>query len=450
MVRGVPGGDVVDDPIPAFHAEIDVEVRQRHPFGVEKAFEQQVVPERIEIGDPERVGDERSGAGAAARADRNVMLSRPPDEIGHDEEIARVPHAGDDSELLVEALPIGVRVAAGVVRPGSFERCSEPPAQPGARPFGEPLVEVVTLRNGEFGEVTAAECDLRTASARDLDGVLQCLGEIFEQRGHLAGRLEVLLLAVDPRAPRIGQYPTFLDAHPRLMRLEVVAFEKSDVVARDQRKLHRKRQIDRRLQARCIAATAGTLDTQVEPPREHRRPHTGAPLRFSTAPVQQRLTDIAARSGRDGDDALRAFPQPPAVGRRNPGAALGHVAAGQQSAELPEPRVVHRDQCQPTRGNIVRFLLEWHVDTDERLDARRDRGAVEAHHAEQVRTIGDGHGGHAQCLRPFDERADPQDAVDERELGVQVQMDEAGAHDGTPEGRTRRASASFTGAKLRR
>ena len=40
--------DVVDDAVAAFLAEVDVEVRHRHAFGVEEALEQQVEAERIE------------------------------------------------------------------------------------------------------------------------------------------------------------------------------------------------------------------------------------------------------------------------------------------------------------------------------------------------------------------------------------------------------------------
>ena len=102
-----------------------------------------------------------------------------------------------------------------------------------------------------------------------------------------------------------------------------------------------------------------------------------------------------------------------------------------------------------TRRDVVRFRLDRQVDADDRLDARCDGGAVEAHHAEQVRAIGDGDRRHAERLRPLDERSDPQYAVDERELGVHVQVHEAGLHDRSPSEASRR-SADFTGAKLRR
>ena len=58
-------------------AEVDVEVRHRHALGIEEALEQQAEPDRIEIGDGQRPGDQRARAGAAAGPDRNVMAPSP-------------------------------------------------------------------------------------------------------------------------------------------------------------------------------------------------------------------------------------------------------------------------------------------------------------------------------------------------------------------------------------
>ena len=43
-------------------AEVDVEIRHRNPLGIEKALEQKAKADRIEIGDGQRVGDQRAGA----------------------------------------------------------------------------------------------------------------------------------------------------------------------------------------------------------------------------------------------------------------------------------------------------------------------------------------------------------------------------------------------------
>ena len=93
-VRAVAVADVADHLVAPVLAEVDVEVRHRHALGVEEALEQQAEAERIEIGDGEAPGDDRAGARAATRPDRNAVGLRPADEVGDDQEIARETSSG--------------------------------------------------------------------------------------------------------------------------------------------------------------------------------------------------------------------------------------------------------------------------------------------------------------------------------------------------------------------
>ena len=90
---------VVDDLASPLLAEIDIEIRHRHAFGIEEALEQQTKPDRIQIGDGERIGHQRAGAGATARSHRNALGLGVLDEVRDDQEVARIMHAGDDVEL---------------------------------------------------------------------------------------------------------------------------------------------------------------------------------------------------------------------------------------------------------------------------------------------------------------------------------------------------------------
>ena len=57
---------IIDHFVAPILAEIDVEVGHRHALGIKKALEQKAEADRIEIGNGERIGDERTCAGAAA------------------------------------------------------------------------------------------------------------------------------------------------------------------------------------------------------------------------------------------------------------------------------------------------------------------------------------------------------------------------------------------------
>ena len=91
VLAAVLAGDVVDDLAAAALAEVDVDIGQRHALGVEEALEQQVVVDRVDVGDAQAVGDEAAGGRAAARADRNAVLAGVADEVPDDEEVPGYP-----------------------------------------------------------------------------------------------------------------------------------------------------------------------------------------------------------------------------------------------------------------------------------------------------------------------------------------------------------------------
>ena len=122
---------VLDDALAPVDAEVDVEVGHRDAFGIEEALEQQAEPQRIEIRDGQRVGDERAGAGAAARADRNVVVLRPFDEVGDDQEVARKLHPLDDADLEGETVVDSPSRSEPGAGPCAAKRGWQAPPRPG-------------------------------------------------------------------------------------------------------------------------------------------------------------------------------------------------------------------------------------------------------------------------------------------------------------------------------
>ena len=62
-------------------AEVDVEVGHRHAFRIEEALEQQAEADRIEIGNGQRIRDQRAGARTTAGPDRNALVLGPLDKV---------------------------------------------------------------------------------------------------------------------------------------------------------------------------------------------------------------------------------------------------------------------------------------------------------------------------------------------------------------------------------
>ena len=71
-------------------------------LGIQEALEEQVVADRIEVGDAQRVGNQAAGRRAAPRPDRNALSLGVVDEVGDDQEVSREAHLGDRSRALLE------------------------------------------------------------------------------------------------------------------------------------------------------------------------------------------------------------------------------------------------------------------------------------------------------------------------------------------------------------
>ena len=93
---------VVDDLPPALLAEVDVDVGHRDAVGVEETFKQEVVVERINLGDAQAVGHQGAGRAAPPRPHRDVSAAGEADEIHDDEEIPCVAHTLDHPELHIQ------------------------------------------------------------------------------------------------------------------------------------------------------------------------------------------------------------------------------------------------------------------------------------------------------------------------------------------------------------
>ena len=113
VVAAVALGRVADHLVPVAGVEVHVDVGHRDAARVEEALEQEVVLDRVEVGDPERVGHRAARRAAAARAHADVAVAGVLDEVPHDQEVRREPHRLDDLQLVGEALddPVVERAA---------------------------------------------------------------------------------------------------------------------------------------------------------------------------------------------------------------------------------------------------------------------------------------------------------------------------------------------------
>ena len=217
---------VSDDFVAAVLAEVDVEVGHRHAFRIEKALEQQAEAHRIEVGDGERIGNQRARAGAAARTDRNALRFCPLNEVGDDQEVARIFHPFDDAELEVEPLVVIVgREAFG--EPGGLQA----PREPFFRAFAQKRRFVLAGR--ETGQDGLRRPRPEGAALRDLNRVFERLRQIGKQSRHLFAGFEAMFgRELTPLG--VGDQFAFRDGDQRVVRFVVGGGREIRLVGRDQ------------------------------------------------------------------------------------------------------------------------------------------------------------------------------------------------------------------------
>ena len=242
-------------------AEVHVEVRHGHAFGVKKPLEQQAEAQRIEVGDGQRPGDHRARARTTPRPHGDVVVLRPFDEVGHDEEVTGEAHIVDDAELVFEPLPV-------VLLRGKRAEGLKPHAQP---------VLSLALQFLRFAVHTIQPFEARQdgrdgaravgAAAGDLHRRGNGLGQIGEQGRHFAGGLETVLRR-QAAAVLLHDIGAVGHAEQRVMGFVVILVEEEHLIGGDDRQVVVEGRVEQHRLGDPFLAGAVALQFDIEPSGE--------------------------------------------------------------------------------------------------------------------------------------------------------------------------------------
>ena len=223
---------VADDLVAPVHAEVDVHVGRTDALGVQEAFEEKGVPERVDARDAQRVGGQAARRRAPARPHGDVLLLGVANEVGDDEEVTLVVLAVDDFELHPE--PLAVALGFGALDTELRELGREPLLG------GAPQVFFLVGPVGglEIRVVGRAEGELEIALPGDGEGVGEGVWRLAEQRLHLLCAFEIVLFALYRHAVGIGQGLARLDADEHLLGAVISLVEVMHVVGGDEGQAH--------------------------------------------------------------------------------------------------------------------------------------------------------------------------------------------------------------------
>ncbi len=434
VVAAVAVGGVPDHLVAVSVVEVHVDVGHLDATGVQESLEQQVVLDRVEIGDAQAVRHRAAGRAPPAGPHPDASLTRVPDQIPHDQEVGGEAHLRDHLQLEGESLgDRRMKVGAPALLGSLHREVAE-------------VVDVVgeALGDGERRQLRLAELDLHVGALRDPQRVVAGVGPLPEEAPHLVRGLEVVLLAVELEPLRVVDRGAGLDAEQRVVRDCVVTMHVVAVVRREHRRAQRLRDVEQALHRLALRGDAVVLqlDEEVIGPEdlaearsgreragivagEHRLQHvaTEAPSRGDEAlvvpveqlPVEARLVVVALeeREARELDEVL--------VARLVLG-EQGQVVVELLAAFGVAARVVHATAARrPLEPRLARHVR---LHADDRLEVVVATGAVEVEDSVHVPVVGDADRGLTVCHRRIDDVGHSGRAIEHRELGVQVEVDE--------------------------
>ena len=210
-------------------AEIDVEIRHRHPLRIEEPLEEKTEAQRIEVGDGERPGDERTRARTAAWSYRNPLRLRPLDEVSDDQEVTGEGHIHDNVKFEREALLIVFHRASGPEAMGA-DACAQALAR--LAPELLFLVDSSASRGGKARQDRLSGQRPVCTAHRNLDTGFRRFGKVGEEFDHLGAGLEPMLPREASPLRRRDQ-SSLRDAEQSVMGLIVGGIGEIGLIGRD-------------------------------------------------------------------------------------------------------------------------------------------------------------------------------------------------------------------------
>ena len=431
VLAAVLARHVLDDLAAPPFAEIDVDIGQRHALGVEEALEDEVVRHRIDVGNPQAIGDEAAGGGSAPRPDGDPLLARVADEIPHDQEVPGVLHRLDHVDLVRQPLRVLVDRVLQETAAGEFLEPRQPQLESLADDVLEILVEPEAGGHLEIREVVDRVREIDLAALRNLPGVGERVRKVGEDRRHFLRRLQIELIAVVPEAVGVVHELAGADAEQNVVRLEVGLLQVVHVVGGDevQPEILRDRlqpdvddlllldALELHLQEKMVRAKDVAIRRGgVNGPVLLLRPDAGGDLALqTTAEADESFGVLREQVLVDARLVVEAFR---VAGRHQlDQVVIALFGFGQQD------EMVRRLPRRPALDAAI-ARRDVHLAPENRVDPALPRLIVEHDRREHVAVFRDRHRRHPELHGFVEQFLDAACAIEQRELGVQVEVDE--------------------------
>ena len=447
---------VMQHVVAAVLVEIDIDIRQGDTLGIQETLEQQVVFQRIYVGNFQTVGHDRSGCRTTARSDRHAHFASRADIVPYDEEVTRESHPFDRTQFVPDAFLDLFAQFGAIAQVGSFVGQVFQVAElfgrhqlfaallallrPGIEFFdavagidSRQLFLIFDLLDERFAQLLERHVELRRRRevghqrrmgefvlldlVGDLERGGECLGVVGEELRHLLGRFQILLERI-AHPVGIVQVAAGIEADQMIVRHGVFGQNEMHVVRADVFDSAFGRQlqqglIDQQLilvHVGVLARVTRRMELQLQVivvPEDALEP---AHDLFSLLHVvaHDGLGNFAAQTCRAADQSFVVLFQQFLVDTGLVIESFGK-GVGDDLAEIVVTREVLGQQNQVIARLLVLVLFEAVAHDvgfapQNRLDARIGGDVVEVLDAVHIAVVGNGQSLHTEGFGSFDER----------------------------------------------
>ena len=218
---------IVDDLLSSLEAEIHIDIRHRDALRVQEALKEQIVADRVQFSDPERVRHDRTCRRATPRPHDDAVVLCKMDIVPDDQEIIHEAHAADRIELVFQAL--------GEFRPLRAVCFTVFPAHALLAELIQILRRSFALRRIVSGDLPLAESNFNIAAFGDHFGIPDRFRNIRKKPVHFLPGFYVILSAFIAHAVFILHFFLGLYAQQYVMGIYVLGIRVMHIIGRHER-----------------------------------------------------------------------------------------------------------------------------------------------------------------------------------------------------------------------
>ena len=406
MVRTVFAVDVVDDLLSALVTEVHVKIRHTDALGVQKALEDQIIADGVDIRDAHAVGSDTTRTGAASRPHRDTLTFCKIDIVPHDEVVVGITHRLDHADLVFQAVDVGLRHVRAIAALQAVP----------AELFKVGLI-VHAVRGLVVGDLGVAELKVKIALLGDLSRIGTGFRHHGEQLVHLVGGLDVEFIGLELHAVGILNGLAGLDAQQDALHLGVLFAQIMGVVGSCHGDTGLARKLDELRQNGSILLQAVILqfDVVILCTEQVPVPQRGR-LCALVVPCQNGLRDLARQTGRKADQSLVVLLQKLLI-HAGLGVKALHKTGRDHFDQVFVAGLVFAQQNQVVVAVDFIYLIKagtgGNIDltADNGLDARLFSGFIKLHTTVHHAVVGAGNGGLSTLLHPLHQLVDTASTV---------------------------------------